>query len=200
MRFWHDLIFRHRVSPSPETVASGLGMAEPDLFKAGRLVFFLAGIWMTPEFQKIKDFDWDVAMFPRGPSGERRSVAEGSGYSITRKCKHPEEAWRFVKFVGGEPGQTILSRPALAQPAIMKLADSELFLTSERPRNKRIVVEGAKHGVYRPFTHRWSEVQQNYLNPQINLIMSPDEKVRIPLEEGLREVVERINRDIFGRQ
>jgi ABC-type glycerol-3-phosphate transport system substrate-binding protein len=162
------------------------------------MVFFMAGIWMTPEFQKITDFDWDVAMFPRGPGGERRFVAEGSGYSITRKCRNPQEAWRLVKFMGGEPGQTILSRPALTQPAIMKLANSPLFLTPERPKNKRIVVDGAKLAVYRPFTPRWSEVEQNYLNPQINLIMSPDEKVRIPLEQGLRDVCARINRDIFG--
>ena len=200
MQFYKDLVFKYKVSPIPETIVSSLGIEEPDLFKAQKTAMFFAGIWMTPMFnQDIKDFDWDIVMFPKGPKGPRRFIAEGSGYSITKSSKNPELAWKLVKLLGGERGQKVLSKSGLAQPSIMSLANSPVFLTGGKPENKKIVVEGAKMGVFRPFTAKWDIIEENYLNPQMNLIMSPDPSNRIPVEKGLKDIAQKINKEVFEK-
>ena len=152
---------------------------------------------MSPSFSKITAFDWDVAMIPRGPSGERKFIAEGSGYSMTKFCQNRQLAWEFIKYIGGKEGQTILSRPGLTQPALMSLARSTVFLNGQKPANRKVVVEAAKFGMYRPATAAWDEVEQTYSQPMIDLIMSADSTQRIAADKGLKEVAEKVNKEIF---
>ncbi|MCX7919691.1 MAG: sugar ABC transporter substrate-binding protein [bacterium] len=196
VKFWQDLMYTYKVMPTGVTLSS-LGMSEPDLFFDGKMGMFIAGIWMTPTFSKITAFDWDVVMIPRGPSGERRFIAEGSGYSMTKFCQNRELAWEFIKYLGGKEGQTILSRPGLTQPALMSLARSTVFLNGQKPANRKVVVEAAKLGMYRPATAKWDEVEQSYWQPMLDRIMSADAKLRIPADIGLKEVTEKVNKEIF---
>jgi multiple sugar transport system substrate-binding protein len=196
LKLWQDLMYKYKVMPNSVTLSS-LGMSEPDLFYDGKMGMFLAGIWMSPTFSKITTFDWDVAMIPRGPSGQRKFSAAGSGYSMTKFCQNRELAWEFIKYLGGKEGQTILSRPGLTQPALMTLARSTVFLNGQKPANRVIVVKAAKEGVYRPATAAWDEVEQTYLQPMIDLIMSADNTKRIPADKGMKEVAAKINKDIF---
>lgn len=200
IQFWQDLMYKYKVTPTSITLSS-LGMLEHDLFFEGRLGMFIAGIWMTPMFSRITAFDWDVAMIPYGPHASpttRRFVAGGSGYSMTKFCKSRELAWEFIKYMGGKEGQTILSRPGLTQPALMSLARSTVFLNNQKPMNRKIVVEAAKYGMYRPAIAAWDEVEQSYLQPMIDLIMSSDSTKRVSAEKGLKEVCAVINKEIFG--
>lgn len=196
LKLWQDLMYKYKTMPNSVTLSS-LGMSEPDLFYDGKMGMFLAGIWMSPSFSKITTFDWDVAMIPRGPSGQRMFMAEGSGYSMTKFCQNRELAWEFIKYLGGKEGQTILSRPGLTQPALMTLARSTVFLNGQKPANRKVVVEAAKYGMYRPATPKWDEVEQTYLQPMIDLIMSADSTKRVPADKGLKEVTEKVNKEIF---
>ncbi|MDI6782963.1 MAG: sugar ABC transporter substrate-binding protein [bacterium] len=198
IKFWQDLMYTYKVMPTGVTLSS-LGMSEPDLFFDGKMGMFMAGIWMTPSFSKITTFDWDVAMIPQGPSGPRKFIAEGSGYSITKFCQNRELAWEFIKYLGGKEGQTILSRPGLTQPAMMTLARSTVFLNGQKPLNRKVVVEAAKQGMYRPATAAWDEVEQTYLQPMLDLIMSVDSTKRVPADKGLKEVADKVNKEIFKK-
>lgn len=196
VKLWQDLMYKYKTMPNSVTLNS-LGMSEPDLFYDGKMGMFLAGIWMSPSFSKITTFDWDVTMIPRGPSGKRMFMAEGSGYSMTKFCQNRELAWEFIKYIGGKEGQTILSRPGLAQPALMTLARSTVFLNGQKPANRVVVVNAAKDGMYRPATAKWDEVEQTYLNPMIDLIMSADSTKRVSADKGLKEITEKVNKEIF---
>jgi multiple sugar transport system substrate-binding protein len=196
IKFWQDMTYTYKVMPTSVTLNS-LGMSEPDLFYDGKMGMFLAGIWMSPSFSKITTFDWDCAMIPQGPSGPRKFIAEGSGYSMTKFCQNQELAWEFIKYLGGKEGQTILSRPGLTQPALMTLARSTVFLNGQKPPNRKVVVEAAREGMYRPATAAWDEVEQTYTQPMIDLIMSADSTKRVPADKGMKEVATKINKEIF---
>jgi multiple sugar transport system substrate-binding protein len=197
IKFWQDLMYTYKVMPTSVTLSS-LGMSEPDLFYDGKMGMFLAGIWMSPTFSKITTFDWDCAMIPQGPSGPRKFIAEGSGYSMTKFCQNRELAWEFIKYLGGKEGQTILSRPGLTQPALMTLARSTVFLNGQKPANRKVVVEAAMQGMYRPAIAAWDEVEQTYTQPMIDLIMSADSTKRVPADKGMKEVAAKINKEIFN--
>ena len=183
----------------PSGVAlNSLGLSEPDMFTQQRMAMFLAGIWMTPQFSKITTFDWDVVAIPRGPHGPRKFMVEGSGYAITKYCKHPEAAWRFVKFFGGEPGQRILSKPGLTEPAMMTLARSSVFLNGQKPANRKVVVWAALQGMYNPMFSDYREIETSYIFPVVEQMLNPDPTKYIPAEKALKDLNRKLNREFFN--
>ena len=70
LKFYSDLINVHRVCPSPVEFGN-LGMGAQQLFMSSKLAMYQSGFWESTLFRNIKDFDWDVAMFPKGPTGIR---------------------------------------------------------------------------------------------------------------------------------
>jgi len=137
-----DMQNRWRIAPRRIDV-EGENTNTMELFIQGRLAMYVNGIWDSPILREIQDFDWDVAQFPRGPTGLRGWPTGGSGYGITRDCGHPEAAWEFVRYIGGVPGQTILARNGRAQPALATLARSPVWMDRGKPLHKGEVVNDA---------------------------------------------------------
>jgi len=168
LQFRADLINKYHVMPSPLDYSS-MGVGAPDLFFTGRLAMFHSGIWNTPQFRDIKSFDWDVAMFPKGPTGIRAFGTGGSGYGIAKGTKHAQLAWELVKFLAGPDGQTRLAETGLAQPALRKLAESKVWLGGGKPLHKIITCQGVPYIQFNPFTPVWNEVNSK-VNPELDLV------------------------------
>jgi multiple sugar transport system permease protein len=168
IQFRADLINKYHVMPSPMDYSS-MGVGAPDLFLTGRLAMFLSGIWNTPQFRDIRSFDWDVAMFPKGPTGIRAFGTGGSGYGVAKGTKHPDLAWELVKFLAGPDGQAAMARTGLAQPAIRKLAESPVWLDGRKPLHKEITCRAVPFIVFNPFTPVWPEILTR-VNPELDLV------------------------------
>ncbi|HEY3267937.1 MAG TPA: extracellular solute-binding protein [Armatimonadota bacterium] len=168
LQFRADLINKYHVMPSPMDY-SAMGVGAPDLFLTGRLAMFHSGIWNTPQFRDIKTFDWDVAMFPKGPTGIRAFGTGGSGYGIARGSRHALLAWELVKYLAGPDGQIALAKTGLAQPAIRRLAESSAWLDGQKPTNKVITCRGVPYIQFNPFTPVWDEVMTK-INPELDLV------------------------------
>jgi ABC-type glycerol-3-phosphate transport system substrate-binding protein len=159
LEFRRDLIHKHKVMPPPD-VWSGVNDTDSmEMFVAGKAAMVLWGLWKTPRFREIRDFQWDVALIPRTPLGHLDFSMVGSGYGIPSGSKFKDAAWRFVKYASGEEGSKKLAVDGLSQPARMKIANSEVFLDQKDPRNKKIVLGVMKHGKYSPICRNWSEVK-----------------------------------------
>lgn len=168
IQFRADLMNKYKVMPSPTDLQS-LGVGTPDLFMSGKLAMYFSGIWNTPQFRDIKAFDWDVAVFPRGPNGVHEFPTGGSGYSIARTTKHPDLAWELVRYLSGKEGMSRLAATGLAQPAIRKLAESPVWIDGKNPRNKQITLTSADRIVFLPFTPAWNEMMSK-INPELDLV------------------------------
>ncbi|HEY3413545.1 MAG TPA: extracellular solute-binding protein [Armatimonadota bacterium] len=168
LQFRADLVNKYHYMPSPLDY-SAMGVGAPDLFLTGRLAMFHSGIWNTPQFRDIKTFDWDVAMFPKGPTGIRAFGTGGSGYGMARGTKHPELAWELVKYLAGPVGQSALAATGLAQPSIRKLAESKVWLDGKKPLHKIITCQGVPFIQFNPFTPVWNEVNTK-VNPELDLV------------------------------
>jgi multiple sugar transport system substrate-binding protein len=149
------------------------GMGTSDLFVNGTSAMFLSGIWKTPTFrQQIKDFKWDVAMFPKGPTGVRAFGTGGSGYGILKTSGHKAEAWKLIKFISGENGAKRIAQTGLAQPAMQSVAAGPDFLDGKDPQNKKMLLEAVKYVKYMPMAKNSQEIQNGVIVPVLDKVWS----------------------------
>ncbi|MGC8874962.1 MAG: ABC transporter substrate-binding protein, partial [Chloroflexia bacterium] len=107
-KLFHDMIFVDHSWPDTTTAAEYGG----DPFLAGAAAMTTIGHWVVPGYAEA-GFRWDVAPMPRGPAGQATSV-NSAGFVIAKATKHPDEAWKFLKFVLSPDGQKRLAQLGFA--------------------------------------------------------------------------------------
>ena len=181
MKFYHDLMWVHGVSPKP----GATDQTGSDLFMTGRTAMYSSGIWETPQFRTITAFDWDVVMFPKTPSGKRGFMGGGSGYGIYSGTKHPKEAWEVVKCLAGDAGQIIMAESGLAQPAKMSLVQGEHFgKDGQKPLNKIMLDKAVQYTIGDVFSGSFYEIQSSIIYPSLDEYSLN----KIPLEDALAKI------------
>lgn len=169
IQFRWDLMFKYHVSPSiPEMQAFNLSDGVEQMFMDGKVAMMCSGIWHTPKLLQAKDLDFDVVEFPKGPTGIRAWGSGGSGYAMSKTCKDKESAWLVIKELGSVDTLTKLCGTGMIQPALMSLANSDVFLKSPGPAHKGILLEMPKYSHYQPFMANWGEIQQGTLGPAMD--------------------------------
>jgi len=147
IKFCHDLIHVHHVSPSPSIQLEG------DAFVTGKASLIIEGVWEIRHFNQSKSL-WDIASVPlRSRETKRRRVPGGVAHCIYSGTKHPEAAWRLVKFLSGETSQRALARSGTSVPVLKSAAYSDDFLAPfDRPPKSSydILYDNMKVTGYRP--------------------------------------------------
>lgn len=188
LQFYADLVLKHKVMPAPVALVN-MGMGVDIMFSSGRLAMFFSGIWETPSL-RTRNFKWDVAMFPAGPTGERRFGTGGTGYAVLRTSRHKKEAWEVVKALTGPAGQGELALRGLAQPARRAVAEGPAFAANEDPpANKKMLNEAVKRVVYDPFHPKWREIEAKVIQPELDLLLNGKRTV----EQAAAKMVPEVN-------
>jgi multiple sugar transport system permease protein len=126
MNFASDFVNKNRWMPS-QIDLMGSNTSQRELFLQGKLAMFGSGPWEIRRLRQemvAPNDDWDMVPFPAYVGQPRRTMGEGSGTSIFAGTRHPEAAWKFVKWMSGPPGMTAMAQAGLNQPAIRKLANT----------------------------------------------------------------------------
>jgi len=119
LNWWYDTIHKHKVAPNLAEMQAVPGGP----WLAGMTAMAMVPTWMTPQLTTAAAFSWDVAPWPAGPAG-RKTGSFGSGFGITRDCKHPDVAWSYLReylsvegmeFMWGESGRGSPAREAAYQ-------------------------------------------------------------------------------------
>jgi multiple sugar transport system substrate-binding protein len=100
-------------------------------FAAGKGALALTGSWMINWYVDNAKFDKGFAPLPKGPDG-RKSMFNGLADSIWVGSKHKEEAWKWVKFLGSEEGQTIIAGYGVVFPAVHSAAEKAEQVMSKK--------------------------------------------------------------------
>ena len=100
-------------------------------FAAGKGAMALTGSWMINWYVDNAKFDKGFAPLPKGPDG-RKSMFNGLADSIWVGSKHKEEAWKWVKFLGSEEGQTIIAGYGVVFPAVRSAAEKAEQVMSKK--------------------------------------------------------------------
>ncbi|MFA6321471.1 MAG: sugar ABC transporter substrate-binding protein [Candidatus Omnitrophota bacterium] len=194
LQFYSDLINKYKVHPSSITMTD-LAMGVQGMFMTGRLAMFASGIWETPGLRKSVGFDWDIAMFPKGPKGVRGFGTGGSGYCILKTSAHPKEAYEVIKALTSKDAQTMLADTGLAQPAIIEIAEGPHWIGGDLPpKNKKMLNGAMKYVIYEPFHPSWREAKELYILSELDLIFSGKKTV----QEAVKGFINKVNNLLKG--
>lgn len=114
LQFWTDMILKYHVSPTLQQLTD---TAAQSLFTAGKVAMYYGGSWEPVAMQAVPyaKEHVDVAELPADLN--RRFYANGLGNVIFAKTKHPTEAWKFTKFLGGPQAAAIQAATGTVIPA-----------------------------------------------------------------------------------
>lgn len=119
IEFLRALINEDKSAPSlSQSAAAGV-----DLFANGQAAMTVSGHWGMVGYSaapkgpdgkpKITLADLGVVMLPNN-TGKPVTVMYESGYAITKRAKHPQAAWRFIKFMTSYESRLILNQTGIA--------------------------------------------------------------------------------------
>ncbi len=165
-----DLTLKNRWIPTPTEITSVLQSNSRQMFTQEKVAMYQSGIWEVPNMRRdlVKGkpgfFDWDITIAPAYKDGTRAYPTGGSGYGITANSKHPYEAWLLTSWMAGEPGMKEMVKTGLAQPAIMKLAQSEPWIPGpntpddqQYPKNRIVTHQSVPYVVFGPLGTEWPD-------------------------------------------
>jgi multiple sugar transport system substrate-binding protein len=98
LKYYKSLMRNYSLTRS-NSQRGGLG---PDkFFEAGKVAMFMDGSWRTPSLKKnAPNLRFGVAPLPRG---KRAMSVSGSCYwAVSSQTKHPEMAWKLVKYLSSQ--------------------------------------------------------------------------------------------------
>lgn len=160
------LIQKYHVSPDPSQIqTASLANGQMDMFMNGQVAMLSSGIWQTPRFLEDKALDFDVVEFPHGPQGGKGWGTGGSGYALSKSSKNKDLAWLVIKEMTSAASVSQMTETGMIQPALMSLANSDVFLKSPGADHKAILLEMPKYSHYQPFMSNWNEIFFGVLTP-----------------------------------
>jgi multiple sugar transport system substrate-binding protein len=194
--FRWDMTYTYHVSPTRTEVQSfNFGNGAESMFANGQIAMMASGIWHTPSFLEHKDLDFDVVEFPQGPNGTQGWGSGGSGYAMTRGCKNKDKAWIVIKELTGEAVVSKMAATGLVQPALIKVAESDIFLKSPGPAHKKILLGMAKNSHFGPFIKNWQEIWYGQVGPALDPVWLGTKRP----EEVLPKLTADVNQKYFPK-
>lgn len=160
MQFYNDLVYVHKVAPSPEDYAN-MGQNSPDpLFAQGKAAMSMTGFWAVNGLSKVQGLNWDIA--PLFGNQTNATVLFGSGLAVTRDCPSPENAFKVIDFLTSLEGQLPIVQMKQDAPANIQVLRSDEFLNAGwaggLPINLQALVDSTEMAFTLPLTPHWNEM------------------------------------------
>lgn len=151
------------ITPQPSSIGTDAGKVQE--FTSGNISMLVDGRWDVTRFREEMEDEWDVAPLPmykeyyeQGdtiPAGKEvgdvkvHGVEAGHsgsvGLCINKKSQVPAASWKFIEYIGGTTGQTLQAQAGFAIPLQIDLANSEVFLQSDKdPKNAEVFIRAAE--------------------------------------------------------
>ncbi len=143
------------ICPMPSSIDGDSGKVSA--FASGMLGMLVDGRWSVVDYRsRMGKYSWDVAPLPQYKEydAEGNITVHGieAGHSgsvalcINSKSTKKNAAWLFAEYIGGRVGQAEQAKSGFAIPSQIDLANSEVFLqTDKSPKNSIVFVRAAEH-------------------------------------------------------
>lgn len=155
IQMWLDLM-KKGISPSAQQMTD---TSTDTLFESGKLAMIYNGSWIASEYttnDNIKN-TVDVTVMPLVK--KRATVIHGIGNVISAKTKHPQEAWKFVSWLGGKEANEMQAKAGIDIPAYTPALN--IFLNSNKKVNLKAFTDELSYSVMYPCsqqTAKWEHV------------------------------------------
>ncbi len=125
-KFMQDIIYVDNYAPTPQQLeafgGSEEGAGSANIFQLDQIAMMPVERYAVGDF-KAAGMDLGVVSFPIGADGEQWTYGSSPAFSISSATKHPDEAWKFLKFAFGPEGSEILAKTGYFFPAVKSVAD-----------------------------------------------------------------------------
>ncbi|MEG0443275.1 MAG: sugar ABC transporter substrate-binding protein [Carnobacterium sp.] len=166
VQWYVDLSLKHHVSPTQKKFSENSSLS---YFQSGRVAMAYFGTWMTAELanNEYTAEHADVTVLPKGE--KQATIFNGLANSVSGTTKHPEEAKKFVEFLGSKEAQEIQAENGSALPAYTDAADK--FVEHFNQFNMQAYVDMLDYAVIKPYskeTVRWENEENQAIMPVFN--------------------------------
>jgi multiple sugar transport system substrate-binding protein len=110
---------------------------------------------VIPKYNDLA-FDWAVAPFPKGPAG-RATLVNSAGIVIGAGTAHPDEAWKFVRYVVSPEGQSVLASLGFAIPVTASVATGPAYLEQTSKGDHKLFVDALEYAHPKPSFRGYEE-------------------------------------------
>jgi multiple sugar transport system substrate-binding protein len=133
-------------------------------FSDGKVGMAWTGTWDLGRLKNACKFDWDVAYTPQGPNGRYVSTSY-TFWGIPKASKHPDEAWKFIKFVNEDWAMKLYAEAGRIPPRIPLLSYmSEAQLGIETAKFRKVFIEQIIEYGYAEPPVSWYNEARTYVN------------------------------------
>ena len=187
----YDWLLKDRLIPSAaETQRVTQAYPGLNIFSAGKVAFHMRAVNDVELFQRtIKDsFEWDCLPFPRLGNRPGVNLAAGSGHSLVKESKAPEQAWQLVRSISTDTGQEIMGA-TLGLPA--QKSKQQVWLKARQqagksPAHPRVWLDvfTRPYGVH--FRHHTTREVQSLYGQQMTAVRNGQATLETALREANR--------------
>jgi multiple sugar transport system substrate-binding protein len=92
-----DLIYKHKVHPSPDQLQGG----DTNLFAGGKVAMLQQTLWTGTFLIPLVagKFKYGAALLPKGPTGVMGNHSQSDLVGVTANSKNPDIAWQIAKYM-----------------------------------------------------------------------------------------------------
>ncbi|NOY08123.1 MAG: sugar ABC transporter substrate-binding protein [Spirochaetes bacterium] len=172
LQIWYNMIFKYKVHPLPAESKTLFGSGSFRAFKSGKVAMSGFAAWGRLPVRTVKDFDWDVVMYPNY-KGKIGGYMSGEAYLISASTKHPDEAYKLLKFTTTKEWETLQTASGSSIPSLKALANSNFFLEPQKkPKNAAAFLEMIKYGTLPWASPAGREIRRAY-NANVQRLLLP---------------------------
>lgn len=185
-QIWLDLI-EEGLSPTLEELTDTNGV---EMFKSGKLAMVYAASWNVPVFMDNENIKDVIDLVEMPIIKERAATIHGLSNVISANTKYPEEAWDFVKYLGGKEANEVWAKSGAVIPARKDVL--EIWEESNPNINLHAFTAGLEYSVMYPVsqnTAKWNDLENEYIKQMWHGNLTAEEGLK-KLAEGMNKLLE----------
>ena len=138
LQYFVDQSLVHKITPSTEQAQT---LDTYQRWIQGQLGFFAVAPWDIAAFEDLS-FEYDLAPWPAGSTGETSSWLGSVGFGVSAKTKYPQEAVNLAIFLStDEDANKMVSDMQVQVPNLKSLAKDYYLNTDSNPQNKQVFID-----------------------------------------------------------
>jgi multiple sugar transport system substrate-binding protein len=147
----HDITYGPRKTYPPASMLQGTNLN--NLMGQGKVAYFSTGRFSVPVLKNFTDLDWDMAVYPTGPTGKKSTFLSIEGYAMNTDTKDRDAAFKVMEHLcGREAQEEFYIKEGSVIPAIKAVAESPAFSASVPGKNHKAHLDSLEFG-NQPYYH-----------------------------------------------
>ena len=180
VQYYTDLYNKYHVSPSPADVSTTFKGV--DLFQTGKAAMTLTGIWPEADYAKDPKMHFGTVGLPQNK--KRANAVCWAGLGLYKGSKNPDQAWLFLRYIGGQAGQTAFAANGL--PSMPSVANN---LKIQQDPNKATFLKENQYLTPLPDMRNrwWNDTTNKYFGQALDKLLSDGGDVKAILTDAAQK-------------